>query len=138
MTTNHPTEIIYSYNVRANSITAHCGLRLFTAPTGDSVVIATELPDNPGMRLTNAAEEVAGAVCQDFGLDPERLVWIEHYPERLAGDNYGHQSEPATFDAVTFTWDGQQFSNPQWRPLAPAELAFLTGVTLPSGPGLQP
>lgn len=138
MTTNQPLETIYFYNVRANSIMAHCGLRLLTAPTGDNVVIATELPDNPGMSITNAAEEVAAAVCRDFGLEPERLVWIEHYPERLTGDNYGHRTEPASFDAVTFTWDGQQFSDPQWRRLAPEELAFLTGLTLPVHPDWQP
>src|SRR6185503_8773416 len=82
-----PKEVSYDYSVLANRITARCRLRFFEAPTGDVVVVATELPDNPGMSITNAAEELAGTVCRDYGIDPERLVWVEHYPERLAGSH---------------------------------------------------
>ena len=56
-----------------------CSLELQRLPDGRTVVIATEVRDNPGTSITNVAEGLALAVCQEYGIDPEQLVWIEHY-----------------------------------------------------------
>lgn len=78
---------IFYYKVKANSFLAHCRVRI-----NRNIVVATELPDNTGMSITNASVEVAMQVCQFFEIPIARLVWIEHYPQQRDIDE--------TFDAV--------------------------------------
>ena len=77
---------------------------------GRVVVVATELPDNPGTSITNMAEQLATQVCRAQNIAPQHLVWIEHYPG-------------GSWDLVTFGWDWRvgAFAYPEWRPLALAD-----------------
>jgi hypothetical protein len=105
-----------------------CGLRVIPLHDGRTAVICSELPDNPGTSVTNFAEDLAALVCAEFGIDPKRLVWIEHYvPHR------GHP-EP-DWDLVTFKialHDGRQavLAEPQWRSMRDADWCGL-GLPLP-------
>lgn len=122
---------VYTYKPRNNGYPARCGIRVMWAPDSDLVVIATELPDNPGMSVTNAAEEIATTVWEEYGrgqVEPDQFVWLEHYPERVNSSGL----IPESCDFVTFRWDGQQFTNPHWRRIDGQELAFLTGGALPA------
>ena len=94
------------------------------------------MKDNPDTSVTNAAEYLASFVCDRFGIDPHRLVWIEHY-------GYGGRRE-RTYDLVTLSrrpaerirwskavlryhpagWPGY-FNEPQWRPMSDEEGARL-------------
>ena len=109
-----------------------CDLELFPISDGRTVVIATERDDNPGTSITNVAEHLASYVCDSFGIDPEHLVWIEHYgyPDRV------NPKRAREYDLVTFSrrkperiqwseavlrskpsgWPGH-FDEPQWRPM---------------------
>jgi hypothetical protein len=60
---------------------ATCRVRVYQEGT-DFTVIATELPENHGTSITNAAERVVTVVCLRFNIDPRNLTWIEHYPDR--------------------------------------------------------
>ena len=64
----------------------------------DPVVICTELPSNPGMNITNAAEQIAAEVIWAHQL-PVPLIWIEHCEAGARGT----PQEPATFDLVLFS-----------------------------------
>ena len=64
----------------------------------EAVVICTELKDNPGVSVTQAAERIAGEVI-DFHRLPTPLVWIEHYEDGARGI----PEDPHTFDLVTFS-----------------------------------
>ena len=98
-----------------------------------TVVVATELQDNRGTSVTNAAEYLASYVCDLWSIAPDTLVWIEHY-------GYGHDR---TFDRVTFQrrkedtsvkiqwapavlnaqpsgWPGY-FQEPDWHPMAKSD-----------------
>ena len=110
-----------------------CSLRIERLHDGRVVVICTELPDNPGTSITNFAEDLAGLVCTDYGIKPEQLVWIEHYPpdESKHGLRHGKPS----WDIVAFTValsDGRRaaFECPQWRPMREADWQDL-GLTPP-------
>ena len=46
---------------------ARCRLRI-----NGSVVVATELPDNPGQSITNAAPVLAIQVCKYYEISPNR------------------------------------------------------------------
>lgn len=45
---------------------AECGIERIDLPDGRVVIVATELPDNPGASVTNAVELLALTVCQNF------------------------------------------------------------------------
>jgi hypothetical protein len=76
---------------------AHCSVEIIPLPDGRTVVIAIEPKDNPGMSITNVAEHLASYVCDLFRIDPDKLVWIEHY-------GYGSTTGgDRTFDLVTFS-----------------------------------
>lgn len=108
---------IFHYKVKANSFPAKCRVRIKS-----NTVIATELPDNEGMSITNAAEEVAMQVCQFYEIPIAQLVWIEHYPQRADIDE--------TFDAVDFEIVHNYFSNPSWKPTSRTLAEELIGCSL--------
>ena len=89
------TERLYQHSRRPGFI-AHCELRIYQDEQGSSLVILSELPDNKGMSVTNAAEQLATAIVADFNLDPQRTRWVEHYPQF------------ETYDLITFTWTTQR------------------------------
>ena len=92
---------------------AKCDLEIIRGET-TTLVICTELADNPGTSVTNAAERIATRLChEDPTIAPEGLIWVEHYPERSAGPG---RPLPESWDLVTFTdRDGRTFRRPAWR-----------------------
>jgi len=118
---------------------AWCRLELIPLVDGRTAVIVTEVSDNPGTSVTNAAEHLASFVCDRFRIDPDRLVWIEHY-------GYGGRRE-RTYDLVTSSrqpiqkiqwseavlryhpsgWQGY-FEEPEWRAMTDDDWQAL-GVT---------
>ena len=94
---------------------SHCDLFII-----GNLVIATEASDNPGTSITNMAEHLATRVCYHFSLDPEAMIWIEHYPER--GHEYLHRPIAESWDLVNFDrgveTDGTtRFLHPKWKHL---------------------
>ncbi|MVM42266.1 hypothetical protein GO730_38870 [Spirosoma sp. HMF3257] len=69
-----------------------------------------------GMSVTNAAEVIATEIVNRYGLDPDRMLFIEHYSDEQRTKPYGE-----SYDLVTFTWDGLRAHNPEWRHLPLAE-----------------
>ena len=60
-----------------------CDLELIVAPDAAAFVLCTEIPDNPGTSVTNMADQLATKVCRENrAINPTRLTWVEHYPER--------------------------------------------------------
>ena len=106
---------------------ARCRLRVIepNSPGRPTVMVLSELADNPGASITNAAEQAWQAAARrtglypGSGLEPHTAIYIEHYP----GDRY---HRPETFDVVTFD-DPQTFTGPEWRPLGPLEFSELIG-----------
>jgi hypothetical protein len=60
------------------------------------VVVCSELPNNPGQSVTNAAEQIAAEVIRAYRL-PTPLVWVEHFPPESTN------RETETFDLVIFS-----------------------------------
>ena len=77
---------------------SRCRIRLYL-PQEDqdsAVVICSELPDNSGTPVVNAAEQIAAEIIQHFRL-PSPPVWIEHRPQEEASNEYEE-----AFDLVIF------------------------------------
>ena len=99
-----------------------CDLEIVRSVGRTTLVICTELENNPGTSVTNAAEIIATRLCQeDPTIDPEGLIWVEHYPERSAGRK--QTPYPETWDMVVFTHRaGRTFRRPTWRRVSAEEV----------------
>lgn len=120
------TDTIHNYRHPTTRAPARCRLRIYDTDAG-AVVVLTEIADNPGISITNTAEELATEITAAYDLDPAAAAWIEHYtPDSYREPNTRFE----TFDRITFTWKGKTASAPQWRRLAGEELRDL----LPDAP----
>jgi hypothetical protein len=113
-----------------------CRIRVFlpNEERDAAVVICTELPNNPGQSVTNAAEQIAAEVILGHRL-PTPLVWIEHYQDGARGT----PEDPHTFDLVIFSgyeiteWApclGEtrlSIGRPTWKPLDRQSVEALVG-----------
>ena len=91
---------------------SYCELNYTIRPDGWTVIIATEPnEEGSGTSITNMVEGIVERFCRTRPrVDPKRLIWIEHYPER---------GVPESWDVVSFgeiTGDGK-FSGPVWTRL---------------------
>jgi hypothetical protein len=78
-------------------VRSRCRIRLYL-PQEDrdaAVVICSDLPDNPGTPVINAAEQIAAEVIMHFRL-PSPPVWIEHHPQESTNGQW------EAFDLVNF------------------------------------
>jgi hypothetical protein len=95
-----------------------CGLRIARHPD-QHVVVATELfEQNPGTSVTNCCAQLANRLVAERGLDPDRLVFIEHSPE--TGSRLEFYAE--SFHRVTFRRDATGLRDPDWSELERAEV----------------
>ena len=115
-------DLIYSYLGRWKS-PSRCGLKIIEK-AGKIIVIATELyDDNPGSSVTECNALLATNMCAGKNIDPQKLVFIEHTPDR--GSKLSCYNE--TFFLVHFDWDGSKFINPRWEEKTKAEVDNLIG-----------
>lgn len=92
-----------------------CGLTLVEGE-GCLLVVWTELQENKGTSVTNAAELLATQLLQSHPLvrkyAPDHIYFIEHYslPDSTPDD---------TLDLVELTWDTRRgaFQSPRWTRL---------------------
>ena len=119
-----------------------CRVRLYLPEEMErdaSVVICSQVPENTGMSITNAAEYVAAEVISGHGLGTTPPpVWIEHYPRSAAERQAGLKE---TFDLVAFEdydvrealRDGEwrrTVGRPSWKALDRASVEVLIGHPL--------
>ncbi|MDP8951418.1 MAG: hypothetical protein M3N18_04120 [Actinomycetota bacterium] len=78
-------------------VRSRCRIRLYL-PQEDrdaAVVLCSELSDNPGTPVIDAAEQIAAEVIQHFRL-PSPPVWIEHHPQEATN------GQGETFELLIF------------------------------------
>jgi hypothetical protein len=93
-----------------------CALNIEQIEDGRTVVICSELEDNPGTSITNAVEMIASQAVNQLELDPAKLVWIEHYPpEKVHGNT--EDWDLVTFGAIFHDGIRTVFDDPIWRRL---------------------
>ncbi len=114
-----------------------CRVRIFVPEEERDapIVICSELSNNPGQSVTNAAEQIAAEVIRSHRL-PTPLVWIEHYPPESTN------RETETFDLVIFSGyeiterapylgEGRlTIGEPTWKRLNRASVEVLIGGPL--------
>ncbi len=104
-------------------IPSHCGLKIIQK-NDKHIVIATDLhEDNPGTAVTEFCSELANLIIKEYSIKHDSLIFIEHTPELKS--KLSHNSE--TFDIVTFDWDGEKFTHPDWKRITRDEFTSLIG-----------
>jgi hypothetical protein len=107
-----------------------CRIRIYQEDR--AVVVASDVadpvayPNGTGTSITNCVENLARMLCETFGLNPEQMTLIEHYPPLL--EDKSHLQTPE-FSFVPFTYNPRTdtFSQPSWKYLPRAEAVAFTG-----------
>ena len=104
---------------------AFCQLIVATIPPGTSLVVLTEHPENAGTSVTNRSEYLATKVCQQFGLDPQTCLFLEHYPQEHYPQSQGRGTLPESWSLVTYNWDDGTARRPDWRSISREQVGDL-------------
>ncbi|MCU0591509.1 MAG: hypothetical protein MUC57_08545, partial [Desulfobacterales bacterium] len=103
-----------------------CRLRLYdlsrdppggTAHLRPFIAIVSDVPDSR-MSVRSCAGHVATSVARDFKIDPQRMVYIEYYPESIYGERRERRI-PEKYDVVDFNWTEGGAIQPRWRAVQP-------------------
>ena len=102
-----------------------CRLRIYDLEKGDSkglvhlkpiIVVVTDIPKK-GMNdisIRSCASNIASNIIKDFSIDPQRMLYIEYYPDNTYGGKNVHVI-PESYVAVEFTWNEDNAIDPKWR-----------------------
>ncbi|MEY2977731.1 MAG: hypothetical protein RLZZ435_1870 [Cyanobacteriota bacterium] len=78
-----------------------------------------------GWFIPNLMETLVNSVVREFNIDPQSLVWLEHYP---VGDPQYYQELTSTgFSLVNFEWQSGLATKPNWVNVGYRELVNLLG-----------
>jgi hypothetical protein len=121
---------------RLNLGSGKCRLKIFDLDRNDGagrqrrvahmrpiIVVVSDIPREPAwtpnqMSVKSCASHIATKVVGEFGIDPERMVWIEHYEATPPGEGVLYPCEER-FDEATFTWRDEGALQKGWKPLSP-------------------
>lgn len=103
---------------------SRCRIRIFRPHPEQIVVIASDLGEDSGTSITNCADSLATLIVRDFCLDPDLLLWIEHYPRNR------EKYPQAEFSRVHITWNGRKATQVRWSPMSQQEAEALCGCKL--------
>jgi hypothetical protein len=79
------------------------------------IVIVSDIPQSR-MSVRSCTGHIATNVARQFKIEPDRMLYIEYYPETAYGENNEHII-PEKYDVVDFTWHEGRAIEPRWRPL---------------------
>lgn len=98
-----------------------CGLKVVHKKE-TAIILVTEFYDvNPGTSITNWNTHLAKEICKKFRIDPNKIIFIEHTPKTSSTLSFYQE----TFDRVSFTYDGESFTNPKWERISKEEVLKL-------------
>jgi hypothetical protein len=94
-------------------------------------IVVSDLPGHESrpqnMSVRSCTSHIATCVVRQFGIDPQRMVYLEYYPPSTYGDKQQHHI-PAKFDVVDFAWHGDKAMHPKWRELQPPLLDVVSDL----------
>lgn len=122
-------QTLYEYGPHRQAGRAVCNLRVFDNHTG-SIVIATELSDNPGLSVTNGWEYIAEELVEDFGLVPATTRYIEYYPERIFQAHGREFVQKEEWAEVLLSWHGKEVADVDWKHITREEVKMLVGEVI--------
>ncbi|AOY57382.1 hypothetical protein [Desulfococcus multivorans] len=88
------------------------------------IVVVSDIPREPSwtpnqMSVKSCASHIATKVVREFGIDPERMVWVEYYEAPSKDENLRYPGSDR-FDEAVFVWREEGALQGGWKPLSPA------------------
>jgi hypothetical protein len=116
MKANH---LSFEYKNPHNACHGVCGVSIFQTAPDMAIVVLTELPDNPGMSITNAFEHISTSVKDILlpGIAASQIIWVERYVKGTAGFDEHGPVDGETFDLVRLEAGPHGYGRPSWSPL---------------------
>lgn len=103
---------------------SRCFVQFWESQDRPTVVVVSELNDNPGTSVTNRIEVIAERITRAFELDRDTTIWFERYPGRPGG-GFGSVER---FRRVIFELDeAGRYRKPSWVTRTRANVEFLIG-----------
>lgn len=90
------TDCIFTWHSETAATECRCRLRIFQISFDKTIVIVSELPDNPGRSITDEALTLIHLVCHQFKLNLKKTMWFEHYPS-------GYLKDDEVYEQILFT-----------------------------------
>jgi hypothetical protein len=123
----------YGFKVPGHDFDSQCQLSIptldITPAITDSIgvglkVIVSELPANPGMSVCTAFEILARKICLEFEIDPQKMVYLEHWGKWTAQEG-GYNRESEEYALVEFQVIDNRPYRPNWRYLLEPDVTAL-------------
>ena len=117
-----------------------CRLRIFDLKQSEQkkiahlrpmVVIVSDVPKKNinDMSVRSCAGHIATSIVHRFDIDPNRMLYVEFYPEVTYGTHNEYRIAEK-FEVVDFTWKEEKALNPRWRILNPPMLGIVKDLLL--------
>jgi hypothetical protein len=90
------------------------------------IVIVSDIPESR-MSVRSCTGHIATKVALQFKIEPERMLYIEYYPETAYGEHDEHII-PEKYDVVDFNWHEGRAIEPKWRALKPPMLDMIKKI----------
>jgi hypothetical protein len=90
------------------------------------IVVVRDVPSSR-MSVRSVAGHIATKVSQDFQVDPQRMLYLEHYPQTSYGERRQHVIAEK-YDMVEFRWLEGKALEPKWRSLNPSMLKIVKQI----------
>jgi len=109
-----------------------CRLRIFDLKKGDqeglthlrpNIIIASDVAGSP-MSVRSCCGHIATGVAGEFNIKPDRMMFIEYYPQLVYGEQQDHVIAEK-YDIVDFNWHEDKAIQPKWRTLKPPMLEIV-------------
>ncbi len=120
-----------------NLASGRCRLRIFDlsdhgqeklALLKPTVVVVSDLPyDGPSLKrvtVKSCISHIATLVVERFKLDPQRILFVEYYPQTRYGTDKEHVIAER-YELVDFVWHGAKALHPGWKQPSPQLLKTL-------------
>ena len=129
-----PIDLVFPYE-GLFGCASQCRARIFDDGTG-AVVILDERAENEGTSVVNAIDLLAAQLCDAYGLDGARAVWIEHQTDTRsqedrsvgARDRFNEeQFAQASFRHAEKRAGGWNLRGTEWEPLTVRQVEVLIG-----------
>ena len=84
------------------------------------IAVATDVPDSR-MSVRSCCGHIATSIVQKFNIKPDRMMFVEHYPRKVYGEQQDQVIEEK-YDMVDFSWHDDRAIQPKWRAIVPPML----------------
>ncbi|MDX2244719.1 MAG: hypothetical protein NW224_28935 [Leptolyngbyaceae cyanobacterium bins.302] len=114
-----------------------CRVRIYYPHPEVQTVVITNIMLTSGWFVPCKAESLATLIVEKFDLNPDLVVWVEHYSR-----GFKKPSCP-DFSEITFDWCAGKASNPEWTEISEEMAQLLVGgetlqsIKLPPDPNFE-